>query len=493
MPLSPAPLLPGTSPLPTPGQRPPERRALGVGALVAVPLLIVLLAGGQFMLPHILFLAPGLLAQTGNSQPGQGTSTAPFQGFTMMWTRRQSGGGYNTPASLENMKFEAETFHMNSVIIPVVADMPVRSSSTIAWHSTDSADKDTFADNVYVQAITDARKAGLVPILELRVLQQDGLSRTATGINETSQWVGVGWSDIRSDIPLAGSTDTVGVLEHRWFDNYSQFAAHFAQLSEQYHLPYFIIGDQLTNTAVDTTHTTAKTDPGGIDRAVPGESFPNCAGRRDCGWRHVVHAVRSPTYDSFIGHKPQTGGNYTGKLIYAASWGGAPSGVTVSEYDHITWWDAVDYIGVDAFFPLTQNADVSVIDLMNAWHGKGLDLQGQGDVYGKLAKLAGTFNRPVLFTGAGYKSAAGANGDPLGASSSNPDTTEQFNDMQALLQTFGEAPFWEGAIWYADQPVTPRSKQSDYAASTYWGGDSLESSKLAGQWLAQYYTRNPLN
>ena len=494
MPLSPSPLMPGTSPLPTPGRRPPGRRALGTGALVAIPLLIALLAGGQFLLPHIMFLTPGLLAQTGNSQQGQQTSSAPFQGFTMNWTRRQTGGGYDTAASLENMKFEAETFHMNSVIIPVVADMPVRSASALAWRPNDKGDKDTFDDSIYVQAINDARKAGLVPILELQVRQQDPLSRTTNGIDENSQLVGVAWSDLHSNNNIFGESDNIGVLEHKWFDNYTAFASHFAQLSQQNHLPYFIIGDQLTNVTVDTNRTTAKADSGGIDRGVPGESFPNCSGRRDCGWRHVTHALRSPTYASFIGHQSQTGGGYTGKLIYAASWGGAPSGATDTEYDHITWWDAVDYIGVDAFYPLTQNADVSVNDLMNAWHGKGLDLQGQGDIFGNLTKLASKFNKPVLFTGAGYQSAAGANGNPLGTCNEANciDQTEQLNDMQALLQVFSAAPYWQGVMWYGEQPVTPRSKQSHFQTSSYWGGDTLKTSKLAGQWLAQYYTDNPL-
>jgi hypothetical protein len=180
-------------------------------------------------------------------------------------------------------------------------------------------------------------------------------------------------------------------------------------------------------------------------------------------------------------------------LIYAASWGGASEGATSSEFDHITWWDAVDYIGVDAYFPLTQNADVGVPDLVNAWHGKGLDLQGNGDIYGKLEKLASTFSRPILFTGAGYISAAGANGDPLGASSDSPDQNEQLNDFQALFQTFSAAPFWQGAIWYADQPLAARSARKDWQTSSYWGGDTLKDSKLAGQWLAQYYTASPLH
>lgn len=242
MPLSPAPLLPGTSPLPTPGRRPPERRALKVGALVAVPLMVVLLAGGQFMLPHILFLAPGFLAQTGNGQPGQAGGAAPFQGFTMTWTRRQSGGGFDTPASLDNMTFEAKTFHMNTVIIPVVADMSKRSSSSLSWHASDKDNKDSFDDSVYTQAISDARKAGLVPILELQVRQQDTLSTIRPGvINETSQWIGIAWSELSSDRTIFGDSNSIGVVEHQWFDNYTQFAVHYAQLSEQNHLPYFII------------------------------------------------------------------------------------------------------------------------------------------------------------------------------------------------------------------------------------------------------------
>jgi hypothetical protein len=64
--------------------------------------------------------------------------------------------------------------------------------------------------------------------------------------------------------------------------------------------------------------------------------------------------------------------------------------------------------------------------------------------------------------------------------------------MQALLQVFSGAPYWQGVMWYGEQPVAPRSKQSHYQTSSYWGGDALQTSKLAGQWLADYYTDNPL-
>src|SRR5260221_3556859 len=81
MPLAPAPLLPGTSPLPTPGRRPPDRRAQRLGALAALPTLLVALLAGQFILPHIVFVAPGLQAQASGAGVRPGTRICPGVGF----------------------------------------------------------------------------------------------------------------------------------------------------------------------------------------------------------------------------------------------------------------------------------------------------------------------------------------------------------------------------------------------------------------------------
>ena len=52
------------------------------------------------------------------------------------------------------------------------------------------------------------------------------------------------------------------------------------------------------------------------------------------------------------------------KLIYAANWGSALMRCHRTGFNQIAWWDAVDYIGVDAFFPLMQvQADATVDDL----------------------------------------------------------------------------------------------------------------------------------
>ncbi|MGZ3638847.1 MAG: hypothetical protein ACXVCX_13525, partial [Ktedonobacterales bacterium] len=364
MPLSPAPLLPGLSPLPTPGRQPPSPRAVRLGALVAIVTLVVALVAGQFALPYMLFLAPGLGAK---AYAGGGVQNdTSFQGFVFDWDRYTAEhggiqGGYNTPDSLKNMSSQAKDFHMNAVIIPIYMDMADRSDRKLSCNRQDRDNLSTLPDADYEQAIKDALKAGLVPILELRV----SVHTPGGGAgSEAADEAGVVWS---SD--SAGSTvtpfdnskaDSTGNMERSWFDKYTACAVHFAQMSKGHNLPFFIIGDGLSSLSYDTDSTNAKADPNGF-KAVRkiGDLCPdNAAGRRECEWRHVVHAIKSQNYPALSSNDALTGAAYTGKLIYAASWtrnaGADPGGASLSEFNHITWWDAVDFIGVDANFPLTK-------------------------------------------------------------------------------------------------------------------------------------------
>ena len=499
MPLAPAPLLPGTSPLPTPGRQPPTPRALRISVLLSLPLLLLALIGGQVLLPRILFLAPSLEARAGVAGIGQNAGNT-FQGYLDTWTARDGSslpqGGFDKPISLQNMQSQARDFHMNAVIIPVVADMPLRSEAGITWHSGEANNVDTLPEATYVKAITDARKAGLLPILELQMLLQDQNSA-----NSSPDFIGETWAGSPSTAQIGGESGgviNIGPTEKAWFDNYTAFAVHYAQVSQKYHLPYFIIGDGLVSVTYDTDSTNASNDPDGIDRGVP--SDPPCpkaaTGRRECEWRHVVHALRVASYRQLSDHsKSQTGGGYTGKLIYAASWNSALEGkATFAEYDHIAWWDAVDYIGVDAFFALTQVDGAPTLSVLeNAWHGQG-GVPGQGDIYAHLENVSDTFHRPVLFTAAGYESVLGSNSQAFkqgDVSAANISQEEQANDMQALLATFAGTSWWAGVFWSADMPLD-RSLQPHWDVGRNWAGQTLPTSKQSGKFLAQYYTDNPL-
>jgi hypothetical protein len=65
--------------------------------------------------------------------------------------------------------------------------------------------------------------------------------------------------------------------------------------------------------------------------------------------------------------------------------------------------------------------------------------------------------------------------------------------MQALLGTFEGQSWWAGVFWSADSPIAPRSKQPFWNVSSNWAGDTLNTSKSAGMWLASHYQNNPLH
>jgi hypothetical protein len=46
------------------------------------------------------------------------------------------------------------------------------------------------------------------------------------------------------------------------------------------------------------------------------------------------------------------------KLTYAANW---------DDFDKVPFWNELDYIGIDAYFPLSNATTPSVLELNDAW------------------------------------------------------------------------------------------------------------------------------
>ncbi len=260
------------------------------------------------------------------------------------------------------MTFEAKTFHMNTVIIPVVADMPTAARAIIPGIRLIKATK-TPADSVLYTGDQRCAQGGSGSHPRTSDAPAGSIEQwPLVPSMRSSQLVGAGVVEIalESDQLTYGETDSIGALEK---------GGSITTPCSRFTTPSYPSSTISPTSSLVTNFPTSpwtprtrqrRTMPQGIDQVCLGESFPNCTGRRDCGWRHVIHAIQSAYLRQFHWPPDADGGGYTGKLIYAASSGGASEGATDSEYNHITWWDAVDYIGVDAFFPLTQNADVSV-------------------------------------------------------------------------------------------------------------------------------------
>ncbi len=155
----------------------------------------------------------------------------------------------------------------------------------------------------------------------------------------------------------------------------------------------------------------------GVEQLAVGTELVSLSGReRD--WRHLVEEVRK---------------RFAGPLVYASNHGGEEAAVR--------WWDAVDYIGVNAYYPLTAKANPTADDLKAAWTQRGY--------VALLNQLAQSFHKPILFTEIGYRSVNGAAQVPWDwARPSAFNEREQANAYQAAIDTFRDRPWFAGFFWW---------------------------------------------
>jgi len=178
---------------------------------------------------------------------------------------------------------------------------------------------------------------------------------------------------------------------------------------------------------------------------------------------------------------------------------------TGSQWTLITFWDALNVIGIDAFVPLTNGgADPTPSELESAWKGEYIPgatpTNAVGNIFKKMRDMSDHYNRRILFTGAGYESLTGATAAPGSYPGTQIDPAEQQNDMEGLLQTFSNEPWWLGVIWSYDYPVWPRNSLADTSSSTGYPGlaeanydtNTEWAGKQAGKYLGQTYQNAPL-
>jgi len=159
---------------------------------------------------------------------------------------------------------------------------------------------------------------------------------------------------------------------------------------------------------------------------------------------------------------------YPGELIYSSNWDG---------YDKIPIWDALDYIGISAYFPLTDKKTPSKSLLQKKWQ----------PIKKKLARFAKDQNKPIVFTEYGYLSVDGCAWRTWELEKvvrkKQINQEAQANAYSSLLETFIEEPWWAGGfLWkwfpagmghegYPERDYTPQGKLSEDVIRSWYGRD----------------------
>jgi ppGpp synthetase/RelA/SpoT-type nucleotidyltranferase len=122
---------------------------------------------------------------------------------------------------------------------------------------------------------------------------------------------------------------------------------------------------------------------------------------------------------------------YEGKLTYAANW---------DEYPRTTFWEEIDFIGIDAYFPLSEERTPSVEQLKKGWK-KHKD---------KMSALSYEKNKPIIFTEYGYRSMDYTAKKPwlVDRNDENVNLEGQVNAKKAIFEEFwNEDWFAGGYVW----------------------------------------------
>ena len=151
-------------------------------------------------------------------------------------------------------------------------------------------------------------------------------------------------------------------------------------------------------------------------------------------------------------------------ILYGCNW--------YPDVNVVNWWDAVDLIGVDAYYHLSQSQYPSLTELKSNWK----------PIMDNLSKIHTKFNRKIVFAEIGYASYPDAAKNPAGCCSGGNRNNLQHDLFEAFFQTVWQQPWFGGAFWW-DWEV--QKKTTDFYSNNY---DSL--GKPAQDVVKKYYKAN---
>ena len=170
--------------------------------------------------------------------------------------------------------------------------------------------------------------------------------------------------------------------------SYEKFIITYAQLAEETKVELLCIGTEL-------------------------EKFVNL---RPAYWEQLITKIRKV---------------YKGQLTYAANW---------DEYPKVAFWSQLDFIGIDAYFPLSESKTPTLEELKIGWQPWKR----------KIKSLSNTISKPVIFTEFGYRSMDYTAKKPWLVDRTNEavNLIAQANAKEAIFLEFWQEEWFAGGyVW----------------------------------------------
>jgi len=163
----------------------------------------------------------------------------------------------------------------------------------------------------------------------------------------------------------------------QWFAQYRLFLEHYAGLAARIRADLFSVGVEFARMA-----------------------------KYEAEWRGLIQRARQM---------------FPGKLTYAANFG--------PEFETLRFWDAVDYIGLNNYYPLPD--DLSM-----------------GKIVSRVEEVQKRFGRPLIFPEAGFTSLEAPHRQPWDETPRKLSPEDQARCYEAVFQAFYKKPWFQGVYWW---------------------------------------------
>ena len=171
-----------------------------------------------------------------------------------------------------------------------------------------------------------------------------------------------------------------------WFTNYTAMMTKYAKLAQELNVDMMSVGFEYSSLIKETEK-----------------------------WINVINEIKK---------------YYKGPLRYDANWGNE---------NRVEFWNELDYIGIDAYYPLdASNDNPTVSDLVKAWQPLITDFKNLSATYN---------NKKIIFAEIGYCSTNGANKNPAFCGSTL-NIEAQTNCYQAFFDAIYKQSFLQGVFWW---------------------------------------------
>jgi len=235
----------------------------------------------------------------------------------------------------------------------------------------------------------DPRKAATIPVSEFAGGENDesivhaaqaSRNRGMTVVLKPQVWLGGGsWP---GEVEMKNEEDW-----QLWFNNYYEWILHYAMMAEIHEMDVLCIGTEFVQATL----------------------------QRPDDWRKIIKKLR---------------GIYSGKLTYAANWG--------DEFEKMIFWEDLDYIGLNCYYPLSKNNNASNKELK----------AGFQEVVEKIERVYKKEKKRIIFTEIGFRSVAMPWLNPHAEPDRAFNEAHQKRCYETVFAGIENQPWCQGILWW---------------------------------------------